>query len=177
MMTQEECLITFARAVVSRDESAALELIEAGLPLSGLRISANIPADVPRQWLADGLAPLAWVVLEMLRCGREGGCQFNGMSFPSLGIQGEMRAKVYSAGQEQTLGVLSKIGGALLMAGANSDVRLGRTARSQKALEALSLQLPEYEKGLRSAANQRKLEALIKHDPERKVITGYDRKM
>lgn len=178
--TPEHRLAQLALAIVQENDLLAMTLIEYGVPLTGKRLPLPAPPSVPSHWFEDGLSPLTWVVNRMLDKVRGDDSDPLPMRLRSVATQfglPQSEAKQYSAEVEKSLEALSQIGGALILAGASADVRLGRTARSQKALDALAVYLPEYATSLRAAAHQKLLRGLVKKDPRRNESTAYTRRM
>lgn len=178
--TPEQRLALLALAIVQENDRLALTLIEEGVPLSGKRLPLPAPASVPSQWFDEGLSPLTWVVNRMLEKVRGESADPLPMRLRSMATQfglPQSEARNYGPEVERSLEALSQIAGNLLLAGASADVRLGRTARSQKALDALAVYLPEYATSMRAAAHQRMLQGMIKKNPRRDESTTYNRRM
>lgn len=179
--TPEERLSALAIAIVEENERLAQTLIEEGIPLTGKRLPLPTPPGVPANWFEDGLPPLVWVVSRMLDQVR--GADHDDLPYPirsaaaQFGLPSQAQAKSYSEEVSQSLEALAQIGGALLLAGASAEVRMGRTARAQKAVDALGVYLPEYATSMRAAANQRLLNALIKNKPRPAEDETYRRRM
>lgn len=182
--TAEARLIRLAQAICQEDPIAASAVIEEGLPLSGRKLSFPLPDgsyptppnDIPESWMSEGLSPLTWVVgrmLEITKGESSGMGGSNSMVNNMLGLPstGSGRAKNYGSEIETSLEALSQIGGSLLAAGVSPDTRMGRTARSQKAIEALKFRLPEYALAFQSSANRRLLQEIQrKSNPTRQEV-------
>lgn len=180
----EEKLVRLAQAICREDAIEASAIIEEGVPLSGKKLSFPLangsfsepPEDVPQSWFSEGLSPLTWVVSRMLDLTRGPSSsmdlQGNVLASSIFGMPASgTRPKNYGSEIEGSLESLSQIGGAMLAAGVSPDVRMGRTARSQKAIEALKFRLPEYAVSFQSAANRRLLQEIQrKANPGRKTV-------
>jgi hypothetical protein len=165
--------VALANAIYDVDEAVARDLIEEGVSLAGVRVCIDRQrgkAEAIEKWLSDGLPPLTWVVARMLQLESESAefglpRSFN-QAMAGFGLSQAAAETTRDAELTTRLDALATIGGHLLIAGANADVRMGRTARSQKALDALRTVLPEHATSMRNAANQRLLQALVKkHRP------------
>lgn len=183
--TAEGRLLKLAKAILDEDVVVAVRLIEDGVPLAGKKITipladgsgAEIARDVRENWLSEGLSPLTWVVGRMLEhekgevddgygSGYSGGRGPHSFQLRStmfgMPVTAAAAPRQYDSETEKSLEALSQIGGALLSAGVKADTRMGRTARSQKALEVLKIRLPEYAAAFQAAANRRRLQDIQK---------------
>ena len=176
----DDRLSALALAIVKKNEKQARDVIAAGVPLTGKRLPLPAPVGVPSNWFEDGLPPLVWVVsrmLDLVRGSHDPEPYAIGGLAAQFGLPAQAQARTYPEEISQSLETLAQIGGELLLAGASVEVRMGRTARAQKAVDALGVYLPEYATSMRAAANQRMLNALIKNRPRPTEDETYRRRM